>query len=219
LGGPGRPDDHSQALRKGPGPSGRLGSRKGEAPSASNFSSEKFSAKTTFVPFDCVNNGILMTSERDLERQGRPSRGTPTPPGYRYLTRHLPRKVAHARISDSATDKQVLILETRGKHDFIPKCSGLSNHKEQTHVLGVTMVPRLRRRQRPWWFSRPTADVLVLKAITSRSQASTISNGTPAPFPQERTTSTPEGMRVTNSRWLAGDHCTNSATTTSASGG
>jgi hypothetical protein len=68
----------------------------------------------TFVPFDCVNNGILMTSKRDLERQGRPSRGTPTPPGYGYLTHHLPRKVAHARISDSATE-QVLAHETRGK--------------------------------------------------------------------------------------------------------
>jgi hypothetical protein len=119
-----------------------------------------------------------MTSERDLEWQGRPSRGTPTPLGYGYLTRHLPRKVAHARISDSATDKQVLMLETRGKkHGFIPKCSGLSSHKEQTHVLGIAVVPRLRRRQRPRRLSRPTTDVLVLKAITSSSQEGTITNG------------------------------------------
>ena len=67
------------------------------------------------MPFDYVDNGILKTSERDLERQGRPSRGTPTPSGYEYLTRHLPRKVAHAQISDFATDEQVLMLETRGK--------------------------------------------------------------------------------------------------------
>jgi hypothetical protein len=155
-------------------------------PSASKFSSKKFSAKTTFVPFDCVDNRILMTSERDLERQGRPSRGTSTPPGYGYLTHHLPRKVAHARISDSATDEQVLMLETRGKkHDFIPTCSGLSSHKEQTHILGITMLPRLRRQQRPRRFSRPAADVLVLNAITSCSQESTITNGTPAPFPLE----------------------------------
>jgi hypothetical protein len=88
------------------------------------------------------------------------------------------------------------MLETRGKkHDFIPKCSGLSSHKEQTHVLGVTMVPRLRRRQRPRRLSRPTADVLVLKAITSRSQEGTITNRTPGPFPQEWTTSTPGGLR------------------------
>jgi hypothetical protein len=66
------------------------------------------------VPFDYIDNGILKTSERDLERQGRPSRGTPTPPGYGYLTHHLPRKVTRARISDSASE-QVLTLETRGK--------------------------------------------------------------------------------------------------------
>jgi hypothetical protein len=100
-----------------------LGLEEEGTPSASKFSSKKFSAKTTFVPFDRVNNGILMTSERDLERQGRPSRGTPTPPGYGYLTHHLPRKVARARISDSATDEQVLMLEIRGKkHDFVLKC-------------------------------------------------------------------------------------------------
>jgi hypothetical protein len=33
---------------------------------------------------------VLKPGERDLERQGRPSRGNPTPPGYGYLTRHLP---------------------------------------------------------------------------------------------------------------------------------
>jgi hypothetical protein len=44
------------------------------------------------------------------------------PPGYGYLTHHLPRKVAHAWISDSATDEQVLMLEMRGKkHDIIPE--------------------------------------------------------------------------------------------------
>jgi hypothetical protein len=36
-------------------------------------------------------------------------------PGYGYLTHHLPRKVTLARVSDFATDEQVLILETRGK--------------------------------------------------------------------------------------------------------
>jgi hypothetical protein len=46
------------------------GLERGKPPFVSNLSSEKFSAKTTFVPFDCVDNGILMTSERDLKRQG-----------------------------------------------------------------------------------------------------------------------------------------------------
>jgi hypothetical protein len=66
------------------------------------------------VPFDYIDNRILKTSERDLKRQGQLSRGTLTSPGYGYLTHHLPRKVTRARISDSATDEQVLTLETRG---------------------------------------------------------------------------------------------------------
>ena len=86
----------------------------GGTPSASKLSSEKFSTKTTFVLFDYIDNGILKTTGGTLKRQGRPSRGTPTPPGYEYLTHHLPRKVTHARISDSATE-QVLTRETRGK--------------------------------------------------------------------------------------------------------
>jgi hypothetical protein len=45
---------------------------------------------------------VLKLSERGLERQGRPSRGTPTPSGYGYLTRHLPRKATHPRLSGSA---------------------------------------------------------------------------------------------------------------------
>jgi hypothetical protein len=151
------------------------------------------------VPFNCVDNGILKMSERDLERQGRPSRGNPTPLGYGYLTHHLPRKVAHARISDSATDEQVLMLEIRGKkHDFIPKCSGLSSHKEQTHILRVTMVSRLRRRQRPRRFSQPAADVLVLKAITFCSQANTVT------FPYKRDSSSiPAGMNYLHTRGAA----------------
>ena len=178
------------------------------------------------VPVDCVDNGILKASERDLERQGRPSRGTHTPPGYGYLTHHLPQKVAHARISDSATDEQVLMLEIRGKkHDFIlkiPKCSGLSSHKEQTHILGMTMVSRLRRRQRPRRFSRPTTDVLVLEAITFCSQANT------STFPYKRDSSSiSAGMNYLPTRGAArqqtpsGSPVTTApaATTTFASGG
>jgi hypothetical protein len=53
---------------------------------------------------------VLKPSQRGFKRQGRPSRGTPTPPGYGYLTRHLPRKATHTRLSGSATDRQVLVL-------------------------------------------------------------------------------------------------------------
>jgi hypothetical protein len=62
---------------------------------------------------------VLKLSKRGFKRQGRPSRGTPTPPGYGYLTRHLPRKATHARLSGSATNRQVLVLEMRKKHNFI----------------------------------------------------------------------------------------------------
>jgi hypothetical protein len=43
------------------------------------------------------------------------------PPGYGYLTCHLLRKATHTRLSGSATDRQVLVLEMRKKHNFILK--------------------------------------------------------------------------------------------------
>jgi hypothetical protein len=77
------------------------------------------------------------TSKSARERQGRPSRGTPTPSGYGYLTRHLPRKVTLTRISDSATDEQVRILETRGKetqlYNTTTKCLGLGGRERHMH--------------------------------------------------------------------------------------
>jgi hypothetical protein len=57
------------------------------------------------------------------------------PPGYGYLTHHLPQKVAHAQTRDSATE-QVLTLETRGKktqlYNLTLKCLGLSSRKKYT---------------------------------------------------------------------------------------
>jgi hypothetical protein len=38
----------------------------GGTPSTSKFSLEKFSTKTTFVPFEYIDNRILKMSERDL---------------------------------------------------------------------------------------------------------------------------------------------------------
>jgi hypothetical protein len=84
---------------------------------------------------------VQKLSERGLERQGRPSRGTPTPLGYGYLTRHLPCKATHVRLSGSASRQASPSAQNEEEtrlHAQIPKCSGLSSHKEQTHVLGVT---------------------------------------------------------------------------------
>jgi hypothetical protein len=144
---------HGQALRKGPGPSGRLG---WPLRSLSQLSPEDLSpahglvsvtpglvpladdlAKLQSPPLHLLGLGsrplpgrrslyssrhrlrpcrhrclwlqliaerpkVLKLSERSLKRQSRPSRGTPTPPGYGYLTRHLPHKATHARLSGSA---------------------------------------------------------------------------------------------------------------------
>jgi hypothetical protein len=91
-----------------------------------------------FRAFDYIDNRILQTSESARKRQGRPSRGTHTPPGYGYLTHHLPQKVTLTRISDSATDEQVLILETRGKetqlYNTTIRCLGLSVRKKHTRA-------------------------------------------------------------------------------------
>jgi hypothetical protein len=77
-------------------------------------------------------------SKSACKRQGRPSRGTPTPPRYGYLTRHLPREVTLSRISDSATDEQVRILETRGKetqlYNTTTKCLGLGGRERHMHA-------------------------------------------------------------------------------------
>jgi hypothetical protein len=60
------------------------------------------------------------------------------PPGYGYLTRHLPRKATLTRISDSATDEQVRILEMRGKetqlYNTTTKCLGLGGRERHTHT-------------------------------------------------------------------------------------
>jgi hypothetical protein len=90
------------------------------------------------VPSRLYRYRIPRTSKSACKRQGRPSRGTPTPPGYGYLTHHLPRKVTLARISDSATDEQVLILETRGKetqlYNTTIRCLGLGGRNKHMHT-------------------------------------------------------------------------------------
>ena len=93
---------------------------------------------------DYIDNRILQTSKSARKRQGRPSRGTPTPLGYGYLTQHLPRKVTLARISDSATDKQVLILEIRGKevqlYNTTIRCLGIGGRKKHTHTTNKLLL-------------------------------------------------------------------------------
>jgi hypothetical protein len=78
------------------------------------------------------------TNKSACKRQGGPSLGNPTPPGYRYLTRHLPRKITLTWVSDPATDEQVRIRETGGKETQLyittTKCSGLGGRKRHIHI-------------------------------------------------------------------------------------
>jgi hypothetical protein len=130
---------------------------------------------------------VLKLSKRSLEWQGRPSRGTPTPTGYGYLTRHLPHKATHARLSGSASRQaspSARNKEETRHHAQIPRCSGLDSHNEQTPILRVPLQMELRFHSRG--YEQP---------------------------PHQR------ACRITNSGWLAGDRCTNSAATTSISGG
>jgi hypothetical protein len=114
------------------------GARRGEPPLRQNFPRKSFLPKrlSCFPTISIIES--CKTSKSARKRQGRPSRGTPTPPGYRYLTRHLPRKVTLTRISDSATDEQVRILETRGKetqlYNMTTKCLGLGGREKHMHA-------------------------------------------------------------------------------------
>jgi hypothetical protein len=94
---------------------------------------------------------VLKPSKRGFKRQGQPSRGTPTPLRYGYLTRHLPRKATHARLSGSAS--QHACPNARNEEETrhyaqMPKCSGLSSHNEQTPILRVPLQTGL------WFHSR-----------------------------------------------------------------
>jgi hypothetical protein len=114
------------------------GARRGEPPLRQNFPRKSLLPKQ----LPCFPT-ILVTEPRKTnksacKRQSRPSRGTPTPPGYGYLTRHLPQKITLTRISDSATDEQVRILKTGGKetqlYNTTTKCSGLGGRERHMQV-------------------------------------------------------------------------------------
>jgi hypothetical protein len=76
-----------------------LGARRGEPPLCQNFPVFRPEHLSRFSTTSIVGSWKRWSTRK---RQGRPSRGTPTPPGYGYLTHHLLRYVTHARISDSA---------------------------------------------------------------------------------------------------------------------
>jgi hypothetical protein len=115
------------------------GARRGEPPLRQNFPRKSFFLPKRLSCFPTISvTEPRKTNKSACKQQGRPSRGTPTPPGYGYLTRHLPRKTTLTRISDYATDEQVRILETRGRetqlYSTTAKCSGLGGRKRHMHA-------------------------------------------------------------------------------------
>jgi hypothetical protein len=99
---------------------------------------------------------VLKLSKRGLEWQGRPSRGTPTPPLYGYLTRHLPRRATHTRLSGSASRQASPSARNEEETRYyaqIPRCLGLDSHNEQTPILRVPLQTELwfhyRRYEQP----------------------------------------------------------------------
>jgi hypothetical protein len=110
---------------------------KGGTPSASKFSSKKVFHQKGFCvllrsPAISVA-GPQEANEGACKWQGRPSRGTPTPLGYGYLTHHLPRKMTLTWASHHATGERGQIRKMEGKgaqpYTTIIKCSGLSGRK------------------------------------------------------------------------------------------
>jgi hypothetical protein len=98
------------------------------------------------------------------------------PPGYGYLTHHLPREATLAHTDNSVTDEKVQILETRGQetqlYNTVRVCLGLGGRRKHTlqdnpilqariltvegssSTLGVNYTsgevrPSLRRRHSP----------------------------------------------------------------------
>jgi hypothetical protein len=72
---------------------------------------------------------------------------TPTPSGYGYLTRHLPREATLARLSGSASRQASPSARNEGETRYytqIPRCSGLDSHNEQTPILRVPLQTELR---------------------------------------------------------------------------
>jgi hypothetical protein len=65
------------------------GARRGAPPLRQNFPRKKSFCQNIFRAFRPLRKWDPENDEVHVSSQGRPSRGTPTPPGYEYLTHHL----------------------------------------------------------------------------------------------------------------------------------
>jgi hypothetical protein len=73
------------------------------------------------------------------------------PPGYGYLTHHLPHKATHTRLSGSASRQASPSARNEGEtrlHAQIPRCSGPDSHNEHTPAPKVPLQTELRFHSR-----------------------------------------------------------------------
>jgi hypothetical protein len=73
------------------------------------------------------------------------------PPGYGYLTRHLPHRATHTRLSGSASRQACPSAQNEEETRYytqIPRCLGLDSHNEQTLALKVPLQRELRFHSR-----------------------------------------------------------------------
>jgi hypothetical protein len=94
------------------------GARRGEPPLRQNFPRKKSFCQNIFCAFRLLRKWDPENDGVHVSRQGRPSRGTPTPLGYGYLTHHLLRLVTHARISDSVDRTSLNARKLFCRNDF-----------------------------------------------------------------------------------------------------
>jgi hypothetical protein len=69
------------------------------------------------------------------------------PPGYGYLTRHLPHRETHTQLSGSASRQASPNARNKGKtrlHAQTHRCSGFDSHNEHTLALKVPLQTELR---------------------------------------------------------------------------
>jgi hypothetical protein len=124
-------------------------------------------------------------SKRSLERQGRPSRGTPTPLGYGYLTRHLPHRATHTWLSSPAS-RQASPGARNGEetrlYAQIHRCSGPDSRNEHTPTLKMPLQTGLQfcsrgYEQPPYQEARGTRNSKRLTAARSDSSGNDLCPG------------------------------------------
>jgi hypothetical protein len=134
------------------------------------------------------------------------------PPGYGYLTRHLPHRATHTRLSGS-TSRQASPSDQNEEETWyytqIPRCSGLDSHNEQTPALKVPLQTELRFHSRG--FEQPphqracgttNSGWLAVDRCTNSAATTSVSDGKTAAAMALGRTLPLEGPR---SRPLAGD--------------